>query len=111
MESADDFRKLHNHPQWAEVERNAKRFAAAILIPHQALTIEAREGYAEIVEQLRQRGRDTMITQGPVEKWLCTRLARRFEVSEFAMRNRMREWPAKIAEKIASAIEDGRPYL
>jgi hypothetical protein len=110
MESADDFRKLHNHPLWAEVERNAKRFAAAILIPHEALTIEAREGFAEIVEQLHQRGMDR-ITQGPVEKWLCTRLAKRFEVSESAMRFRMKEWPAKVSEKIASAIEDGRTYL
>ena len=110
MESADDFRKLHNHPQWAEVERNVKRFAAAILIPHEALTVEAREGFAEIVEQLHQRGLDTT-TAGPVEKWLCTRLAKRFEVSEPAMRIRMKEWPPKITEKIASAIEDGRLYL
>ncbi len=109
MESADDFRRLHNHPRWAEVERNAKRFAA-ILIPHEALTVEAREGYSEIVGQPHQRGLDT-ITQGPVEKWLCARLAKRFEVSEHAMRNRMKEWPAKICEKIVSAIEDGRSYL
>ncbi len=109
MEKPDDFRKLHNHPQWTEIERNAKRFAAAILIPPKHLSLQAREGYSEIVGVLNRQG--ITPTQPVVEKWLCTRLAKRFEVSETAMRIRMREWPEKITDKIASAISDGLDYL
>jgi len=25
--------KLHSHPQWTEIERNAKKFAALLLMP------------------------------------------------------------------------------
>ena len=29
IKNPDDFRKLHNHAQWADVERDATRYAAA----------------------------------------------------------------------------------
>src|SRR5271157_6389425 len=45
IQGPDDFRKLHSHPQWTEIERNAKKFAAMLLMPTQPLMVEAREVY------------------------------------------------------------------
>ena len=51
IQGPDDFRKLHSHPQWTEIERNAKKFAALLLMPTQPLMVEAREVYHQIAGQ------------------------------------------------------------
>jgi Zn-dependent peptidase ImmA (M78 family) len=51
IQGPDDFRKLHSHPQWTEIERNAKKFAAMLLMPTQPLMVGAREVYHQIAGQ------------------------------------------------------------
>jgi hypothetical protein len=99
------FRELQAHKQWAEIERNAKRYAAALLMPGKALSESAERVYAQLV---RQAGTDNAAA---VKKWLCSLLAREFEVSEMAMHHRLGEWPMKIYSRVEQALHDGLPYL
>jgi hypothetical protein len=99
------FRELHNHPQWAEVERNAKRYAAALLMPGKKLSASAERVYAELVRQAGTGNLDA------VKKWMRTLLAKEFEVSVRAMDHRLGEWPMKIYERVEQAISDGLTYL
>jgi hypothetical protein len=87
------------------MERNAKRYAAALLMPGKYLSASAAEVYSELVSHAG--------TDNPeaVKKWLRTLLAKKFEVSETAMHHRLGEWPMKIYERIEQALRDGLPYL
>lgn len=108
--SPGDFKALHSHAQWDEIERNAKRFAAAILMPSSALARESARVYEEIVgqptirSQLHKDGASTQWLE-PIQKWLCDALAKRFEVSNLSMTHRLTEWPAKIAERLERSLE------
>jgi hypothetical protein len=99
------FRDLQNHPQWADLERNAKRYAAGLLMPGQKLSASAERVYAELV---RTAGTGNLEA---VKKWLKTLLAKEFEVSEGAMGHRLGEWPMRIYERVEQAIRDGLTYL
>lgn len=99
------FRELQSHPQWAEVERNAKRYAAALLKPGKALSASAEKVYAQLV---RHAGTDNVEA---VKKWLRSLLAKEFEVSETAMHHRLGEWPMKIYSRVEQALHDGLTYL
>ncbi len=99
------FRELQTDKQWADVERDAKRYAAALLMPGKALSASAERVYAELV---RQAGTDN---SEAVKKWLRTLLAKEFEVSETAMHHRLGEWPMKIYPRAEQALHDGLTYL
>jgi hypothetical protein len=101
MKTAADFRVLHTHPQWQEVERNAKRFAAAILIPARRLMPQARESYRSIVRVAGTSNRDA------VKKWMCKALADRFQVSQTAMNLRLSEYPVRVYKHVDEALDDG----
>ena len=77
------FRELQAHKQWADVERDAKRYAAALLMPGKSLSASAERVYAQLV---RQAGTDNAAA---VKKWLRSLLAKEFEVSETAMHHRL----------------------
>ena len=99
------FRELQAHKRWADIERDAKRYAAALLMPGKALLERAERVYAQLV---RQAGTDNAAA---VKKWLCSLLAKEFEVSETAMHHRLGEWPMKIYSRVEQALHDGLPYL
>ena len=107
--TADDFRKLHNRTDWALIERNAKRFAAAILIPATALASEAGHAYEVIVGQPQSC---RAIREGEPSRWiepvkthLCNELLRRFQVSRPAMHHRLGEWPERIYERVERSVK------
>jgi hypothetical protein len=116
VETADDFRKLHNHPNWHELERNAKRFAAAILMPAAALGPESAKAYEEIVGRPEvwatfHSEEGPARWMNPVKKWMCQALARRFEVSERSMHYRLGEWPPEIYKRVESSVDAGSDVL
>src|SRR5262245_55490376 len=78
-----EFLQLHRQIVGTRVERNAKRFASALLMPADKLWEEAGVVYRQIVQRV---GTDN---QEPVLKWLCSRLAQTFRVTEPAMRIRL----------------------
>ncbi len=116
INGAHDFHVLHNHPQWNDIERNAKRFAAAILMPASTLSMEAGRSYAHIVgrPEIRPRLREADAASrwsDPVTKWMCKELALRFEVSETAMKHRLGEWPARINDRVTQSLDAGSDSL
>lgn len=94
-----DFHQLQRHEQWYLAERNAKRFAAALLMPSDAILRESNRIYGELVREAGYR--DVEI----INRYLCSRAAQLFEVSIPAMSFRLREWPMRINAKVEQSIK------
>jgi Zn-dependent peptidase ImmA (M78 family) len=101
----DDFRTLQQNRHWHEMDRNAKRFAAAILMPGEQLTNAAGTLYPKLV---RVAGYGDAAA---VKKHLGSLLAKQFEVSAQAMNIRLKEWPMHIADRVDQAIKDQVDYF
>ncbi len=99
-----DFRELQRHYRWHEMERNAKRFGAAILMPGDAVTREARLVFPKLV---RVAGFGNIAA---VQNHLVSLLAKTFEVSAQAMKIRLTEWPMRVFDNIREAMESGLDY-
>lgn len=102
---SDDFVALQRHPQWYRADRNAKRFAAAVLMPGAQLLKHAQELYPRFVDVAVFGNANAVLSQ------LVAKLSQRFEVSPQSMRCRLGEWPMKIAEKVARSMQDQLRYL
>ena len=88
IQSPDDFRKLHGHPQWKEIERDAKKFAAMLLMPTRSLMANAREVYGQIVGQPQICEQFSICRvsnrwEPQIKKRLCIAMAKRFQVSRW----------------------------
>lgn len=94
----EDFQQLQQHKQWYLAERNAKRFAAALLMPSDALLRESNRIYGELVREAGYRNVEI------IKRYLCSRAAQLFEVSVQAMSYRLREWPMLVNEKVEKAM-------
>lgn len=105
VRSPSDFVALHRHPSWNEFERNAKRFAALVLMPTRRLMPEAREIYPSLVHTAGTRNKPA------IKRWLCEALARRFEVSHAAMHISLGGWPASVYVHVEQALDDDLDYL
>lgn len=105
IQSIDDFRELQNHPDYRFVERNAKRFAAAILMPGQLVISEAEEIYPQLVKRAGFGDVDA------IKKYLCSVLAKRFEVSFAAMRIRLKEWPVRVDDRVDNSMNEQLEFL
>jgi hypothetical protein len=117
IQGPDDFRELQSHSQWIEIERNAKKFAAMILMPTQPLMAEAREVYHQIAgqpqirEQLAKSINATTRWEPHIKKRIAIEMAKRFEGSESALHCRLGEWPAEVYKHIERALESGNDHL
>jgi hypothetical protein len=115
--NAEDFRKLQGHPQWKEIERNAKTFAAMLVMPTRQLMAEAREVFRQIVGQPQIRDELSQSVSAyrrwapHIKKRLCIEIAKRFGVSETAMNHRLDEWPADVYKHVDRALEAGSDGL
>ncbi len=87
------------------MERNAKRLAAAILMPADAVLLAARETYPRLV---RVAG---FTNAEAVKKHLAGQLAKRFEVSVHAMSIRLAEWPMRVFERVDQAMHEKLDFL
>jgi len=94
-----DFRQLQQHKMWYEAERNAKRFAAALLMPSEELLRESNRIYRKLV---RIAGYGSVEA---IKKHLCSQAARLFEVSPKAMSIRLGEWPMRVNKKVEEAMD------
>ena len=98
------FRELQQHYRWHEMERNAKRFAAAILMPGNLVARKARSTYQQLVHKA---GFDNV---NAVKKYLVSLLAKDFVVSVQSMDFRLREWPMQVFTRVEQAMQDGLDY-
>ncbi len=105
VKSPADFRSIQSHYRAWQMERNAKRFAAAILMPSASLSAAACSLYPKLVGAVGFKNPDA------VRRKLVAMLAQSFGVSPEAMRIRCTEWPMKIDEKIEQAMRDQLDFL
>jgi len=96
------YRALEN---WHAAERNAKRFAAALLMPMKSLERQATGVYHGLAETPGIRSRDELVQR------LVAILAKIFQVSQEAMRYRLAEYPARLMERIEAATKQGLKEL
>jgi Zn-dependent peptidase ImmA (M78 family) len=105
VKDTNDFIALQAHADWHTHDRNAKRLAAAILMPAENLLNDARAFYSELVN----------ITgfgdSNAVKKYLVKQLAEKYDVSPAPMEYRLNEWPIKVFDKIDQAMKDGLDFL
>jgi hypothetical protein len=80
------------------IDRNAKRLAAALLMPTVTVSAHARRLYPELV---RTAG---FLDPAAIQSHLEERLARLHGVSAAAMRHRLKEWPLRITPKLERAL-------
>ena len=97
--------ELQKHPEWHIHDRNAKRLAAAILMPAENVVEDAREYYKELVEIAG------FSDPSAVKKYLVKRLSEEYDVSPTTMNIRLNEWPIKIFDKIDQAMKEGLDFL
>ncbi|MCX5647675.1 MAG: ImmA/IrrE family metallo-endopeptidase [Planctomycetota bacterium] len=80
------------------MERNAKWFSAAILMPSQVLREEANRTYGKLVSHVGYGDTDAIL------KKLTALLARQFRVSAQAMSIRLDNHPCNVAEAVRTAM-------
>jgi hypothetical protein len=105
VRTPEDFLELQRHPSWQQMERNAKRFGAAALMPGDRLLACARDVYPKMVAIAGFLNQEAIINQ------LATVLAGRFEVSPQSMRYRFGEYPARVEDKIKEAMQERLNFI
>ncbi len=105
VQTPADFKQLQQHYRWKQMERNAKRFAAAILMPGGALTLQAERLYPRLVKVAGYGNAPAILGQ------LAVTLAKRFEVSTQTMEYRLDEWPMRIKNRVEEAVRDRVDFL
>lgn len=96
---------LHAWEGYRRMDRNAKRFAAAVLMPPAQILRDAAEVYPQLV---------AVAGFGSVEAvqgFLVDRLARKYRVSTRAMGHRLGEWPIRVVDRVAAAMRDKLRFL
>ena len=105
INNPEDFRELQQHALWRDMDRNSKRFAAALLMPGAVVTEHAGRIYTRLVRVAGFGDLDA------VKRHLASQLAKQFEVSAESMTYRLGEWPMKVFERVEEAMRDRLDYL
>jgi len=100
MTSTEEAARLVNEPGYEDLDRNARWFASALLMPPAELARDARTIYADLV---RTRG---FADPEGVKRDLLKALSRRYQVPPAAMRYRLMHWPIKIVDALAKALRE-----
>lgn len=100
VQTLEDLLALHAWRGYHEIDRNAKRLAAALLMPTITVAQEARRLYPALVKTAGFR--DPAAVQAHLEE----RLARLHAVSASAMRYRLKEWPLRITQRVERAMRE-----
>ena len=90
---------------WWVLERNARRFAAAVLMPMETLVPNAERAYARIARSVSFKNEEMML------KYMAVALADDYDVSSSAMGYRLQEYPARLADRVRDAIKEGLDFL
>lgn len=98
--STEEAASLKSEPGYEDLDRNARWFASALLMPPAELARDARTIYKELV-----RSRGFADPEG-IKRDLLKALSRRYQVSPAAMRYRLMHWPVKLVDALAKALRD-----
>ena len=105
VSTLEDLNSLHEWSGYADVDWNAKRLAAALLMPTITVAREVRTLYPKLVEEFG------FARPAELSAKLQERLARVHGVSVQAMRKRLKEWPLRIAQKVEQAMRNRLTFL
>lgn len=105
INSIEEAIKLQDWKGYGRIDRNAKRFAAAILMPSPYIEKDSEYIYKELV------GRAGFGDPNAIMEYLVDRLRRKYEVSFEAMQHRLGEWPMRITERVQLAMKEGLDFL
>ncbi|HAS17007.1 MAG: hypothetical protein A2Y48_03680 [Nitrospirae bacterium RIFCSPLOW2_12_42_9] len=97
--------ELLQQSEYEAMDRNAKRFAAAILMPSELVLRDARELYPGLVKVAGFRNSQA------VKDYMASLLSKKYEVSAEAMSYRLNEWPIRIFDKIDAAMREKLLFL
>jgi hypothetical protein len=100
VETPQDFLALQRHSQWHEMDRHAKRFACAVLMPPDRLLAFARELYPQLVKVAGFGNVQAILKQ------ITAQAASKFEVSPQTMGFRLKEWPARIESLVEQSMRE-----
>lgn len=104
--SLDEAVKLQ---EWGEyytvIDRPAKRFAAAVLMPNPHIVDDARVLYKELVRKVGFRDPSAIL------RYLVGQLSKHYVVSPTAVSIRLSEWPINVIEKVEYALKEKLDYL
>lgn len=104
IRSLEQVVELQRSPTYYNVmDRNAKRFAAAVLMPPRQLRRDADELFGSL--------RAARFEGAALTSKLVIRLAQRYAVSTAAMRFRLTEWPVEVEDAVRRALAMGLPTL
>ena len=109
VKTTEDFKLIQSHPKWYIYERNAKRLAAALLMPAVYILKDANELYSKMIDGLPESLKFS--NPDAIKKMMINLLADRFEVSVETMRYRLKEWPINILDKIDQAMKGQFNFL
>lgn len=101
----EDFKKLHRDPLWPQIERNAKRFAAAVLMPSEQLIQCTEEYYPRFVKVAGFSNTLAVMRQA------TALLSKQFSVSPASMSYRLNEWPMQISQRITKSMNERSSVL
>ena len=105
VKSAEDFKALQNHGDWDKHDRNAKRLAAALLMPAKNILDDSRILYEQMVSLVGYNNPEA------IKKQIAHKLSEKYEVSVASMRFRLNEWPINVIDKIDNAMRDSLDFL
>lgn len=108
LDQITDFDEAFELMEWSgyhKIDRNAKRFAAALLMPGPYLSEDARRLYPKLVKVAGFDDPDAIIN------YLISKLSKKYEVSPQTMKYRLNEWPIEIIEKVVAAMKERLPFL
>lgn len=99
IQTVEDAVALHVSPDYEYMDRNAKWFASALLMPREPLLRDARTLYAGLVRQ-HGFGRPELVRRS-----LVIRLSQRYLVNVSPMEYRLQRWPLEIRKAVDHALE------
>ncbi len=100
IQTVEDAVALHVSPDYEHMERNAKWFASAVLMPPEPLRRDTKAFYAGLV---KQHGFDRPEL---VRRSLVIRLSQRYVVNVSPMQYRLEKWPLEIMEMVERALRE-----
>ena len=100
IDSIEKSVKLLSDPSYEKMDRNAKRFAAALLMPNKLIVNDSERLYHEIL--LRDGFQENKI----ILKEIIETLRKKYDVSKETMFYRLNEWPLEIIGRVEFSIKE-----
>lgn len=100
IDSIEKAAKLKADRRYKNMDRNAKRFAAAILMPNKLVINDSEILYKNLVSK------EVIYKPEDMLKEIITTLRKKYDVSKEAMFYRLNEWPLNIVERIFFSISN-----